>query len=31
MSAKLRKMEDEAAGMTGAVKLVFEWIAAGSR
>ena len=31
MSAKLKKMEDQAAGMTGSVKLVFDWIAAGAR
>lgn len=31
MAAKLKKMEDKAAGMTGAVTLVFDWIAAGSQ
>jgi hypothetical protein len=30
MTAKLKKMEDKAAGMTAAVALVFEWVAAGS-
>ena len=31
MTAKLKKMEDKAAGMTASVALVFDWIAAGAR
>ena len=31
MSAKLKKMEEKAAGMTASVALVFDWIAAGLR